>query len=94
MTDSLPTHPASTDSPAEGGAEPFAWASEWTGHTGKTCHGLHSDKHEAHDNAKWMHGRAFPLFTRPAPIEPLSNPQRFADLADRLALLSSNKGEG
>ena len=75
--------PIATDSPAEGG-EPFAWASEWTGQAGKTCHALHDDKHEAHDNAKWMHGRAFPLYTRPAPNEPGVREKALLDRLDAL----------
>lgn len=44
---------------------PYGWASEWTGRDGKLHHAFHGTEAEAHDNAEWMHGRAFPLFAAP-----------------------------
>lgn len=48
------------------GTEPVGWASQWVGQDGQTETCLHTDKHEAHDNAKWMEGRSFAVYARPA----------------------------
>lgn len=52
-----------------GAGKAYAWASEWQGLVGKG-HAFHDDKKEAHANAKWMAGRAFPLFEGPVSTPP------------------------
>lgn len=58
-----------SDTPASAvNGEAVAWASEWVGLAG-TVRAVHLDKHEARDNAKWMHGRSFPLYAQPQPSQ-------------------------
>lgn len=47
------------------GTEAVAWASEWQG-IGGPSRAFHYCEEDAIDNAKWMEGRAFPLYAHPA----------------------------
>lgn len=67
MTDSLPTHPASTDSPAEGGA--VAWRARYRPGGESAPWTLH--QREPSIVASLLADyEVQPLYTRPAPIEP------------------------
>jgi len=55
--------------------EAVAWASEWRGLNG-LARALHRAKDEAVSNAKWMEGRAFPLYASPVVPVGVSEDQR------------------
>lgn len=60
--------------------EAVGWVSEWTGHMGHLCRAYHPDKHEAADNAKWMHGRSYAVHEALA-AQPSAGAQGEVDMA-------------
>ena len=53
-----------TDAIKPESGEAVAWASEWQG-VGGLARAFHPTEEEADDSARWMLGRAFPLYAQP-----------------------------